>query len=120
MIETEVAGVRIAELEPEGPLLDREAVINDIIGELLWSGADIAVIPTSRLGEEFLRLSTGLAGAVTQKFVNYHMRLAIVGDISAELERSSALRDYVREVNAGRHVLFASDRADLARRLGAS
>ena len=37
----------------------------------------------ARLSPDFLRLSTGLAGDVLQKFVNYGLRVAIVGDVSA-------------------------------------
>ena len=48
-----------------------------------------------------------------QKFVNYQIRLAVVGDLSAQLERSSALRALVHESNRGRHVWFVDRIEDL-------
>jgi hypothetical protein len=48
--------------------------------------------------------------------VNYGLRLAVVGDISELLERSGALRDFVRESNRGRQVWFVADEAELAAR----
>lgn len=117
--ETELAGLRVAALDADGPLLETEAQINDFIGDLLWSGAELAIVPVSRLAPDFFRLSTGLAGTVTQKFVNYHQRVAFVGDISEHLARSAPLRDYVRECNAGRHVSFACSHEELAQLLAA-
>ena len=111
--EFELAGRRVAALEADGPQLETEPQINDFIGELLWSGADLAVVPVTRLGPDFFRLSTGLAGAVTQKFVNYGVRLVILGDISGHVAKSRALRDYVRECNRGGHVRFLADRGEL-------
>jgi len=54
---------------------------------------------------------------VLQKFVSYGYRVAIVGDIEAHLSASAALRDFVRESNAGRHVWFLPDDAALEARL---
>lgn len=60
-----------------------------------------------------------MAGDFVQKFANYRQGLAVVGDISQALTESSALRDFVRESNRGRHVWFVADEADLERRLSA-
>ena len=56
------------------------------------------------LDESFFRLSSGLAGEVLQKFVNYQMRLAIVGDFSHYT--SKPLQDFIRESNQGSQVGF--------------
>nr|WP_316629511.1 DUF4180 domain-containing protein [uncultured Brevundimonas sp.] len=60
----------------------------------------------SRLGADFLKLRTRLAGETTQKFVNYRIGLAVIGDISPAVADSDALRDYVRESNRGQQVWF--------------
>ena len=83
------------------------------------TSAGALALPKARLGEDFLKLRTGLAGAVIQKFVNYRVRLAIVGDVSAEAAASDALRDFVRESNAGDRVWFVPDLAALETRLAA-
>jgi hypothetical protein len=94
---------------------DRDAV--ELIGEALHRRAEVIVIPAERLDDAFFTLSTRVAGEVLQKFVNYRLRVAILGDISRHLERSSALRDFVYESNQGRHVWFVADHSELDARL---
>ena len=67
------------------------------------------MIPVSRLGPGFLTLSTRIAGEVIQKFVTYGFQVAFVGDVSAAVAASNALRDFVCESNRGRHVWFVND-----------
>ena len=65
------------------------------------------VLFQGQLDESFFRLSTGLAGEVLQKFVNYQMKLAIVGDF--DRCDSKPLRDFIRESNEGRQICFQPD-----------
>ena len=74
-------------------------------------------VPVARLAPEFFVLTSGVAGAVVQKFVNYRVRLAVVGDVSGFVAESTALRDFVREANRGRQTWFVADEAELAGRL---
>lgn len=71
------------------------------------TGCSAIVLGKGQLDESFFRLSTGLAGDVLQKFVNYQMKLAIVGDFSGYT--SKPLRDFIRESNKGRQICFQSD-----------
>ena len=112
-----LAGVPIHACAPDGPKLDGERAATDIIGEMFGSGAQLAAIPVGRLGEGFLTLGTRVAGGVVQKFVNYGVRVAFVGDISEAVARSDALRDFVRESNRGPHVWFVADLAELEAKL---
>jgi len=92
----------------------------DLLGESWQSRADLLVVPASRLDGRFFDLSTGLAGAVLQKFVNYRMQVAIVGDIAEYLAASNALRAFVIESNRGQQVWFLDDLDQLADRLALS
>lgn len=74
-------------------------------------------VPVARPDERFFTLSTGVAGEILQKLVQYRVRLAVVGDIAAHLERSEALRALVRETNRGRDAWLVADRAELDRRI---
>lgn len=56
------------------------------------------------LGSAFFDLKTGVAGEMLQKFSNYKMRLAVIGDFSEVASHS--LRDFIRESNRGRTVCF--------------
>lgn len=60
---------------------------------------DKAIVP-----EEFFDLSTGLAGSILQKFVNYRMKIAFVGNFS--IYQSKSLRDFIYESNKGKDVFF--------------
>lgn len=114
----EMGGTRVLVCPSDGSLIASEQDGADLVGEGLSSRAGLVALPASRLAPAFLDLGSGLAGAVLQKFVNYRIRLAIVGDISAAVGRSRALADFVRESNQGAHVWFVEDLARLERRLG--
>ena len=84
-----------------------------MLGDAMSIGASRVVIPVARLSPAFLDLSSRLAGDILQKFTNYRMKVALVGDITSALEASSALRAFVAESNRGEGVWFAPDRASL-------
>ena len=114
MVE-ELGGVRVF-VSDVGVGDDREAV--QLIAQAHYEhDATWVAIATDQLGGEFFELRTGRAGAIAQKFVDYHMGLAVVGDITAELDGSKPLRDWVRESNRGRRLWFVPDLAALAARL---
>lgn len=75
------------------------------------------IIPKAAVTEDFFRLSTGLAGGVLQKFVNYRFRLAIVGDFSGYT--SKPLKDFIYESNKGKHIFFLSSKEEALKILGA-
>jgi hypothetical protein len=81
------------------------------------SHAEVVAVPATRLDDAFFTLRTGLAGEIMQKFVNYQLRLVIVGDLSRHLESSSALRALVHESNRGQHIWFVADFDELGARL---
>lgn len=113
----EIAGARVLCCAPEGPILARAGDVSDFISAAWENKAALVAIPVQRLAEDFFRLRTGLAGEAIQKFVNYRLRLAIVGDVSAFARDSAALRDFINESNRGRHVWFVEDLAELHDRL---
>ena len=68
------------------------------------TGCSAVILRKEQLVDDFFRLSSGIAGEVLQKFVNYQMRLAIVGDFSHYT--SKPLRDFIYESNNGTQVGF--------------
>jgi len=113
---TTLRNVPILECAADGRAIRYDEAV-DLIGEALGAGVDWVAIPAARLGDEFFRLRTGVAGDVIQKFVTYGRRLAILGDISPYVAASEALRDFVIESNRGAHVWFVRDLAELEGRL---
>lgn len=112
-----MGGQRVLVCPAQGSVLCGEADALDLIGLAMAQGAGWVAAPVERLGNDFFRLESRVAGEMIQKFVNYRVRLAIVGDLSAPLARSGALRDFVHESNKGRHVWFVEDMQALAARL---
>lgn len=110
-------GTRIWLCDAEGPGLSSGRDATDIIGDTWGTEVAVVALPAVRLADEFLDLRTRLAGEFVQKFVNYGLTLAIVGDISVHVAASTALRDFVYESNRGRHLWFVHDLEALAARL---
>ena len=115
----DLAGHRALVLSPTGPLLRSEDDARDLIQETFGTDIRLAVVPVERLDPEFFELRTGVAGAFVQKLVQYRLRLVVAGDVSAQTAASDALRDWVREGNRGRDILFVDDLGALEARLNA-
>lgn len=119
MTVEEIHGVRVLTVPEVGPALGSGADALDLIAASYEHLADFIVIPVERLDPAFFTLSSGLAGEFLQKLVNYRMRVAIIGDLSAHIEASNALRDFVRESNSRKQSWFLADREELRARLAA-
>jgi hypothetical protein len=113
----DLEGSRVFESAAEGPPPRNSRDATDLISAAWSQKATLVVIPVDRLGDDFFRLRTGIAGEIVQKFVAYQLRLAIVGDISRYVDESTALRDFVHECNKGEHVWFLPDVGSVAKRL---
>ncbi|HTK11947.1 MAG TPA: DUF4180 domain-containing protein, partial [Ktedonobacteraceae bacterium] len=66
----------------DGEKLKSEQDALDLIGDAMYYGTNLLVIPVERLGDDFFQLKTRLAGQMLQKFVTYRQRIVILGDIS--------------------------------------
>lgn len=71
------------------------------------AGCASIILNKSAICEDFFNLKTRLAGEVLQKFINYHVKIAIVGDFS--IYSSKSLRDFIYESNKGRDLFFLAD-----------
>ena len=112
-----LAGVSVYVCAADGPSLAEDRELSGLIGDLYGAGASIVAIPLPRLGPDFLRLSSGVAGAVLQKLVNYRFQIAVVGDVVDAAEASGPLRDFIYESNRGAAVWFVDDLAALEAKL---
>lgn len=113
----EINGHRILLVGPSDDRLETVRDFTDLIGDAMGEDTQLIGIPADRVGDDFYRLRTGLAGEVLQKLVNYHIRLAIIGDVSRWTAESNAFRDLVIELERGTDVLIVPDEATLASRL---
>lgn len=106
-------GITMLLCADDGPVLATEQDAVDLIASTFHQGVELIVLPVTRLDERFFDLRSGVAGQLVQKFTQYRRRLAVVGDISAHVAASNALRDYVREANRGTAIWFVPDMAAL-------
>lgn len=117
----QIAGAKVFVCPDEGPCFADYANLTGLIGDLFGAGGvRLVAIPLARLGPDFLRLSSGVAGEILQKLVNYRFQVAVVGDVSAAAAESGPLRDFVRESNRGTTVWFVDDLAALEAKLAAA
>ena len=114
----EMSGAKVFVCPEDGPNLADYANLTGLIGDLFSAGGvALVAIPLARLGPDFLRLSSGVAGEVLQKLVNYHFQVAVMGDTTEAQAASAPLRDFIRESNRGRTVWFVDDLAGLETKL---
>jgi len=96
--------ISIAELaDPETIISSLQDAV-DLLGETYFSGCSSIIIREENLHPDFFRLHTNLAGDILQKFSNYQMKLAVVGDFSKF--KSKSLQDFIRESNRGNRIFF--------------
>lgn len=112
-----VQGICVLEYPNTSPLLDNDRAVNDLIGEASANSAAMVVVPASRFPPEFFQLRTQRAGSFLQKFVNYRLRLAIVGELPLEALESESLQAFIREANRGDQIWFVANANEARQRL---
>lgn len=116
---TAAGDTRIVIWPATAPRIDTAAQANDLIGEAWAHEASWVAVPVASFGPEVFRLKTRIFGDIAQKFVNYRLGLAVIGDIPEPYAQSQALQDYIREVNQGPDIWFLASLDALAERLEA-
>ena len=74
------------------------------------AGTQNIVIDKKLITEDFFILSSGLAGEILQKYINYGGRIAIYGDYSHYT--SQPLKDFIYESNRGKDVFFIATKEE--------
>ncbi len=104
IIIEEIKGVNLAIIESNKiEIYDVQSAV-DILGNCNYQGATKIIINKEIITPDFFDLKTGIAGDILQKFSNYRMQLAIIGDFSEYTSKS--LRDFIYESNKVGRILF--------------
>lgn len=112
-------GVLCVLVESDEPVItDAQSAIDLLMSAQYDVGSKDIVIPKQLVVEDFFILSTGLAGEILQKYVNYGGRMAIYGDYSRYT--SKPLKDFMYESNKGRDFFFVSTRGEAVAALAKS
>ena len=78
----------------------------------------ICTLEPKSIIEDFFILSSGLAGEILQKFINYGGKIAIYGDFSKYT--SKPLKDFIYESNKGRDVFFVTTKEEAIQKISKS
>lgn len=73
------------------------------------------IISKNNICEDFFILSTGIAGEILQKFINYGFKIAIYGDYSKYT--SKPLKDFIYESNSGKNIFFVNTQEEAIEKL---
>ena len=79
------------------------------------TGAERIAIDKDAICGDFFILSTGIAGEILQKFMNYHVMVAVYGDYLHYT--SKPLKDFMYESNHGKDFFFVPSREEAVRKL---
>ncbi len=97
---------KIAEIISDDIVLQTVEDAVDLIGNMSYQGFDKLIIHEENMISDFFELKNKIAGNILQKFSQYSMPLAIIGDF--EKYESKSLNDFIFESNKGKQINFVT------------
>ena len=99
--------INVAHIMAEEILItDVQSALDLMMTVCYETGTKNIAISKNLFADRFFILSSGLAGEILQKFVNYQFRVAVYGDYSEYT--SKPLKDFIYESNNGRDIFFTA------------
>jgi hypothetical protein len=115
-INTHQAGnKRIAEIISDIVVIHNASDGLNLMGNLYYENYDGILLHEHLLSPDFFNLSNGMAGEILQKFSNYRMQLAIVGNFENYTHKS--INDFMFESNKTGHIIFVGSVSEALKRL---
>lgn len=115
-IETHISNdIKIAEVMSDEIIIHTADDGLNLLGDLYYQGFDRIILHEGNITSAFFDLKTGVAGEILQKFSNYRVRLALVGDFSKY--PGNSLRDFIYESNKGNLVNFVASTSEAIEKL---
>ena len=103
---SKVNNTLIAELISDNIEINDTQDALDLMANSTYNEANKIIVHEKNITPEFFDLKTGLAGEILQKFSNYKVQLAIIGDFSKY--ESKSLRDFIYESNKSGRIIFVN------------
>jgi hypothetical protein len=100
-------GVDYALVESEGMVIGKVQDALDLMANL---DSSRIMLCDHHVNPDFFKLRTGFAGELLQKFMNYGIGLAVIGDFSKY--PGDTLIDFIRESNRTGKIVFAASRQE--------
>lgn len=115
-IETHnINDTKIAEVISADNIINNTSDGLDLLGNLYYQEFDKIIVHEKNITPDFFDLKNGMAGEILQKFSNYRVRLAIVGDFSKYTSKS--LNDFIFESNKGKQINFVGSQSEAIKAL---
>ncbi|MCU4988177.1 DUF4180 domain-containing protein [Bacillus cereus] len=100
-----IGGINIALVRSDTVVISDVQTALDLVATVQYEvDAKHIVIDKSLISESFFDLKTRLAGDILQKFINYRVKIAIIGDFS--IYTSKSLKDFIYECNKGNDIFY--------------
>ena len=96
-------------------ITDVDSALDLLMSAKYDAGTKYIVVDKKSVIEDFFVLSSGLAGEILQKYINYDGKIAIYGDYSHYT--SKPLKDFIYESNKGRDVFFVATKEEAIQKL---
>lgn len=96
--------IKVAEVISNEILIQSAQDGLDLMGNIYYQGFDKVILYEKNITPDFFDLKTKIAGEILQKFSNYRIGLAVVGDFSKY--ESKSMKDFIFESNKTGHVSF--------------
>lgn len=96
-------------------IADVDSALDLLMSAKYEAGTEYLVVDKKAVTEDFFVLSSGLAGEILQKYINYGGKLAIYGDYSHYT--SKPLKDFIFESNKGKDFFFTATKEDAVQKI---
>ena len=112
----EINDVKIVVVNSKKNLVfDAQSALDFMMTVQYETGCSRIAINKEAVTEDFFVLGSHLAGEILQKFVNYNIKFAIIGDYSKYT--SKPLKDFIYESNKGKEIFFSSSENEAIEKL---
>jgi hypothetical protein len=110
-----VNGTFIASIDSNEVIINNVQDALDLMANCGYKGSRKIIVHSKNITPEFFDLKTRIAGDILQKFSNYNVDLAIIGDFSNPTSKN--LRDFIYESNKIGRINFVESLTEAEQRL---
>ena len=115
----EIKNSTIAVVTSDSKVIEDTQSALDLVMTVIYEyGTQNIVISKDLICSDFFILSSGVAGEILQKYINYGGKIAIYGDFSHYT--SKPLKDFIYESNKGKDIFFTATKEDGIEKLRSS
>ena len=107
-------GIAVAVSSDSMIITDVDSALDLLMSAKYEAGTKYIAVDKKLITEDFFVLSSGLAGEVLQKYINYGGKIAIYGDFSRYT--SKPLKDFIYESNKRKTAFFVETEEETATR----